>query len=94
MLDIHPPHHAANTWRDFFIHIITIVIGLLIALSLDPEWKRSTVATSSTSPKSTSTPNYAKTKTSSPKISAPSPLRKSSTSTTSPFSSPRAITTP
>ena len=35
MLDIHPPHHAANTWRDFFIHIITIVIGLLIAVGLE-----------------------------------------------------------
>jgi hypothetical protein len=21
MLDIHPAHHAATTWRDFFIHI-------------------------------------------------------------------------
>jgi hypothetical protein len=35
MLDVHPPHHAANTWRDFFIHIITIVIGLLIAVGLE-----------------------------------------------------------
>jgi hypothetical protein len=35
MLDVHPPHHAATTWRDFFIHIITIVIGLLIAISLE-----------------------------------------------------------
>ena len=25
MLDVHPPHHPASTWRDFFIHIITIV---------------------------------------------------------------------
>jgi hypothetical protein len=40
MLDIHPPHHAATTWRDFFIHIITIVIGLLIAIGLESsvEW--------------------------------------------------------
>lgn len=40
MLDIHPPHHAASTWRDFFIHIATIVIGLLIALCLEGmvEW--------------------------------------------------------
>jgi hypothetical protein len=35
MLDVHPPHHAATTWRDFFIHIITIVIGLLIAIGLE-----------------------------------------------------------
>jgi hypothetical protein len=35
MLDIHPAHHAASTWRDFFIHIATIVIGLLIAISLE-----------------------------------------------------------
>ncbi len=35
MLDIHPAHHAASTWRDFFIHIATIVIGLLIAIGLE-----------------------------------------------------------
>jgi hypothetical protein len=35
MLDVHPPHHAAHTWRDFFIHIATIVIGLLIAIGLE-----------------------------------------------------------
>jgi hypothetical protein len=35
MLDVHPPHHAANTWRDFFIHIATIVLGLLIAIGLE-----------------------------------------------------------
>jgi hypothetical protein len=35
MLDVHPPHHAASTWRDFFIHIATIVLGLLIAISLE-----------------------------------------------------------
>jgi len=35
MLDVHPPHHAANTWRDFLIHIVTIVIGLLIAIGLE-----------------------------------------------------------
>ena len=35
MLDVHPPHHAATTWRDFFIHIATIVIGLLIAVALE-----------------------------------------------------------
>jgi hypothetical protein len=35
MLDVHPAHHAATTWRDFFIHIATIVLGLLIAISLE-----------------------------------------------------------
>jgi hypothetical protein len=35
MLDVHPPPHAAHGWRDFFVHIATIVIGLLIALGLE-----------------------------------------------------------
>ena len=35
MLDVHPPHHPAHTWRDFFIHIATIVVGLLIAVILE-----------------------------------------------------------
>jgi hypothetical protein len=35
MLDVHPAHHAANTWREFFIHIATIVLGLLIAVGLE-----------------------------------------------------------
>lgn len=35
MLDVHPPHHAAHTWRDFLIHIATIVVGLLIAIGLE-----------------------------------------------------------
>jgi hypothetical protein len=35
MLDIHPPHHAATTSRDFFIHIATITIGLFIAIGLE-----------------------------------------------------------
>ena len=34
MLDIHPPHKAAHTWRDFLIHIATIGLGLLIAVGL------------------------------------------------------------
>jgi hypothetical protein len=36
----HPPHQSIHTWRDFFIHLITITIGLLIALSLEAtaEW--------------------------------------------------------
>ena len=35
MLDVHAPHEAVHTWRDFFIHIATIVIGLLIAVGLE-----------------------------------------------------------
>jgi len=35
MLDVHPPEHAAHSWRDFFIHIATIVVGLLIAIGLE-----------------------------------------------------------
>jgi hypothetical protein len=35
MLDVHPPHHSPNTWRDFLLHIATIVVGLLIAIGLE-----------------------------------------------------------
>jgi hypothetical protein len=35
MLDIHPPEHAVHTLRDFFIHIATICVGLLIAIALE-----------------------------------------------------------
>lgn len=35
MIDIHPPHHAATTKRDFVIHLATIVFGILIALGLE-----------------------------------------------------------
>jgi hypothetical protein len=35
MLDVHPPHEAAHTWKDFFIHIATIAVGLLIAVGLE-----------------------------------------------------------
>jgi hypothetical protein len=35
MLDVHPPHHPTHTWRDFFIHIATICVGLLIAIALE-----------------------------------------------------------
>jgi hypothetical protein len=35
MLDVHPPHEAAHTWKDFLIHIATIVVGLLIAIGLE-----------------------------------------------------------
>jgi hypothetical protein len=41
VLDVHPPHEAAYSWRDFFVHLATITIGLLIALSLEGcvEWR-------------------------------------------------------
>lgn len=35
MLDVHPPHQPVHGWRDFFLHIATITIGLLIALGLE-----------------------------------------------------------
>jgi hypothetical protein len=35
MLDVHPPHAPTHTWKDFFIHIATIVVGLLIAVGLE-----------------------------------------------------------
>jgi len=35
MLDVHPPEHTPHSWRDFFIHIATIVVGLLIAIGLE-----------------------------------------------------------
>jgi len=35
MLDVHPPQHTPHGWRDFFIHIATICIGLLIAVGLE-----------------------------------------------------------
>ena len=41
MLDVHPPHDPLHGWRDFLIHLVTITIGLLIALSLEGlvEWQ-------------------------------------------------------
>jgi hypothetical protein len=35
MLDVHGPHDTAHTWRSFFIHIATIVIGRFIAVALE-----------------------------------------------------------
>jgi hypothetical protein len=35
MIDIHPPHRSDHTWTDFFIHIGTIILGILIALGLE-----------------------------------------------------------
>lgn len=40
MLDIHPPHEPVHSVRDFLYHLLTVVIGILIALSLEGllEW--------------------------------------------------------
>jgi hypothetical protein len=35
MLDVHAPHAALRTWRDFSIHIAAIAVGLLIAIGLE-----------------------------------------------------------
>ena len=35
MLEAHAPHEPIHTWKDFFIHIATIVVGLLIAVGLE-----------------------------------------------------------
>ena len=35
MLEVHAPHEASHSWKDFFIHIVTIVLGLLIAVGLE-----------------------------------------------------------
>ena len=35
VLDIHAPHEAARTWKDFLLHLLTITIGLFIALTLE-----------------------------------------------------------
>jgi hypothetical protein len=34
-MDIQPPHQPIHTWRDFLLHILTITIGLFIALTLE-----------------------------------------------------------
>lgn len=35
MIDVHPPHTATHTWKDFFIHMAAICLGLLIAIGLE-----------------------------------------------------------
>jgi hypothetical protein len=35
VFDVHAPHESAHTWKGFFIHIATIVIGLFIAVALE-----------------------------------------------------------
>lgn len=40
MLEVHPPEHGLHSWREFFIHMATICLGLLIAIGLEQsvEW--------------------------------------------------------
>ena len=35
MLDVHPPHGKMHGAGDFFLHLFTITVGLLIALALE-----------------------------------------------------------
>ena len=35
MLDVHAPHEGLHTWKGFFIHLATIVVGLFIAVALE-----------------------------------------------------------
>ncbi len=35
MLEVHAPHETIHTWKSFFVHIATIVVGLLIAIGLE-----------------------------------------------------------
>jgi hypothetical protein len=35
LVDVHSPHQPLHTWKDFWIHLATISIGLLIALGLE-----------------------------------------------------------
>jgi hypothetical protein len=34
-LDVHAPHHPIEGWKDFFVHLITITVGLLIAVGIE-----------------------------------------------------------
>jgi len=40
MIDVHAPHGGLHTWKDFWIHLGTIALGLLIAIGLEQtaEW--------------------------------------------------------
>jgi len=40
MIEVHAPHESVHTWKDFLIHIATIILGLLIAIGLEQtvEW--------------------------------------------------------
>jgi hypothetical protein len=35
MLDVHPPHDPIHSWKEYLLHMSTIVLGLLIAIGLE-----------------------------------------------------------
>jgi len=35
MIDVHPPHEDIHTWKNYLVHMSTIVLGLLIAIGLE-----------------------------------------------------------
>ena len=35
MIDVHPPHEGIHTWKDYLLHMSTIVLGLLLAIGLE-----------------------------------------------------------
>lgn len=35
MIDIHPPQHAPMTRREFFVHLLIVILGILIAIGLE-----------------------------------------------------------
>jgi hypothetical protein len=34
-VDVHPPHQPVRGWKDFALHLLTITVGLFIALTLE-----------------------------------------------------------
>jgi len=40
-VDIHPPYGPIHSFKDFFLHLLTVILGILIALSLEGliEWR-------------------------------------------------------
>lgn len=34
-MDVHPPHGPIQTWKGFLVHLLTITVGLFIALTLE-----------------------------------------------------------
>ncbi len=40
-MDIHPPYGPIHSFKEFFLHLLTVILGILIALSLEGliEWR-------------------------------------------------------
>ena len=34
-MDVHAPHHPIEGWKDFVVHLLTITVGLLIAVGIE-----------------------------------------------------------